>query len=524
MVVHLRISCHDRRMNMALCYVVIFCLEVTLGNCCCFAKTMDYSVSPRSNDNFLEASFRLYLPDEQIRPDAILVFLPGTDGDGRGIVANPAFLAIGKACHAAVLGCDYRGEGLNYAEPGGGSGRALDEALSHFAELTKDPSLVNRPLLLIGYSQGGMFAFNYICLYPQRVGAFAALKAVSPEFVPKAGSFEVPGLIVAGQMDDPTRIRSIAKAFADATGKRSEWAFLFEKGTGHDLDSKIIELTGSFFAAVCEADPAREPILLNAETETPETAYSNASGTCWFPNTNVADFWKLLHQPASLHDLMSMSARPQLQGLLSVSSRPEKYECKNGELQPGILDLSGLKPGMTIDYAQVSGKGFRVDGPRTGTLPMQIRMLFEPQDLPWGTVRADLELGGEINGQRLDPLTFSISGVVSGPIVAVPSTVYLGVVSRGSVVDQKVLLKINRTPVHILNIKAPDNMKVTLEGENESDWRLNIHWTAGERLGQIYSEIRVALDSPEKGTLRIPVVGVVQNDHTSSVLLDELPR
>jgi hypothetical protein len=53
-----------------------------------------------------------------------------------------------------------------------------------------------------------------------------------PRFKPQATSFQVPGLLAAGEYDQPGRVRSIARAFGEAEGQDSRWALLWEKQSG----------------------------------------------------------------------------------------------------------------------------------------------------------------------------------------------------------------------------------------------------------------------------------------------------
>ena len=477
----------------------------------CHGDLLDYSVDPRPGENFYDASFRFVISDTVSQPSAIVVFIPGTDGDGRGVVTNATFLSISEACHAALIGCDFRGEGLGYDDPRGGSGRALDEAISHFAGVANKPELKEIPLLLIGYSQGGMFTFNYICWRPERVKAFAALKAIFPKLQPKTASFGIPGLLVAGRTDEVGRIRAIAKAFLSATGNHSEWSFLLENGVGHELDPKSIGMAGALFEAVCQETPIDGPVYVNAETGDLETADSTAAGLCWFPNQDVANTWKTLHQPMPLQKLISMPSRPNLADFVTVKSEPEEFSCPNGAKQSGALALSGSETGVTIDRVQIAGDCFSISSPSRGPLPMELITSFSPHDLPWGRIRADIEIDGTLNGQSLEPLTLSVSGVVKGPVTAIPATVYLGVVSRGDAVDKKIRLKSNQGAVHIVDIKAPSGMTVTLVTKVDDDPEVHIHWVGGPGLGKMSGEILLTFDLPEKGTLKIPVVGLASN-------------
>jgi len=490
---------------------MIFGLAAIVLDCMCSGEALDYSVDPQPHENFFEASFRFVIPDADSRPNTILVFIPGTDGDGRSAVTNATFLSMSNACHAALIGCHFRGEGLGYDDPSGGSGRALDKAISHFAEATNQPQLAQAPILLIGYSQGGMFAFNYICWRPERVKAFAALKAISQKFQPKPTSFCVPGLLVAGQTDEPERVQAIAKAFLSAAGKHSKWAFLLESGVGHELDPKSIGISAALFEAVCREVPADGAVYLNAETGDWEAADSTAAGLCWFPNQDVASTWKALHQPMAVQKLMSMPSRKKLEDFVTVKSEPEEFSCQNDEKQTGVLDLSGSTPGVTIDQVQIAGECFSVSGRSRGTLPMEITTCFSPRDLPWGRIRADIEIDGHLNGQSLEPFIMSVPGMIKGAVTAIPASVYLGVASREDVVDKKIRLKSSQGTVHVIDVKTPPGMTVTLDTKAEDDLEVHIHWIAGPRLGKMSGEILLAFDLPEKGTLKIPVIGLVSN-------------
>jgi predicted esterase len=503
--------CHTHGMISDVARVIVFALSGMFVYGVCSADIFDYSVVPRPHENFCEAGFRFVVPDTVSHPNAIVVFIPGTDGDGRGAVTNATFLSISEACHAALIGCHFRGEGLGYDDPSGGSGRALDEAISHFADVAQEPKLTQIPLLLIGYSQGGMFTFNYICWRPERVKAFAALKAIFPKLQPTAAAFSLPGLLAAGQADEPGRIRAIAQAFLGATGKHSEWAFLLERGVGHDLDPKSIGMAGDLFEAVCQEASAERPVYLNAETGNSETVDSTAAGRCWFPNQNVASTWKALHQLIPLQKLISTPNRQKLQDLVTVRSEPEAFSCRNEDRQSGVLDLSGSTTGLIIDRVQIAGDGFNVNSPSRGPLPIEVITSFAPRDLAWGRIRADIEIDGSLNGQSLEPLTVSVAGVVRGAVTASPSSLYLGIVSRGDLVDRKIRLKSNQGPMHLVDIRAPSGITVTSKIEADDEAEVYIHWASGPDLGKISGDILLSFDLPEKGTLKIPVIGLVSN-------------
>jgi pimeloyl-ACP methyl ester carboxylesterase len=491
-------------------FLVIGSLWMTLGVSICHGQILDYSVVPKPKDNFLEASFRYLNPDPKATPEIILVYIPGTDGDARGVIQDFQFLATCKICHAALLGCYFRGEGLGYDVPDGGSGAALDDAIFHFAQQTGNPLLTSAPLLFWGHSQGAQFAFNYACWRPHRVKAFAAIKPGHFQLAPQAASFQVPGLLVAGEYDDPGRIRTVAQTFIDAAGKHSKWAILFEKDAGHDV-AQSGDFAQKFFESVCQDGLAKTPVFFSPETENSEVLSSASSNLCWFPDQQVADAWRRLHKLAVLQSLVSLPDKPGLQELINTNLVPEKYECENGASRSGVLNLNATRDGVMIDHVSISGDGFSLDGPDAGTLPMRLKIRFAPQESAWGAVRGNIVIEGRLDGHKVDPMEIRIPGMVKGPVIPFPSLLYLGVALPGQTVDRTIVLRSNQTALQVTDIKVPNGITIVTESESgvKTGLQLHIRWIAGSRYGSMSDEIRLQFNSPEKGELRIPILGAV---------------
>jgi hypothetical protein len=310
-------------------------------------------------------------------------------------------------------------------------------------------------------------------------------------------------------MDDPGRIRAIAKTFTDAEGKNSKWAFLYEKGSGHDM-GHCLDLTSAMFAAVSQKSD-NAPVVLDSQTGNPEPASSTNEGASWFPNQQVADFWKTLNKPTPLQDLIGMPDRVSLQSLVSASSDPDLYVCPNGGSEIGIVSLSVNNPDITVRGAKISGDGFSVEEGPAGKFPMQIKIRFAPQGLMWGHDHGDLQISGDLKGQDIGSIDVPLYGTVKGPLLPVPSVSYLGIISPGQGSDQTVMLKSAGSSVHVAHVQVPDGITATVEAAKPggNDLQLHVHWTAGPRLGRMGGEILLTIDSPEKGTLRIPVFGTI---------------
>jgi pimeloyl-ACP methyl ester carboxylesterase len=496
--------------NLAKIFGVAFLFWLVVNTSICCGQILDYSATPKSKDNFLEADFRFINPDPATVPDQILVYIPGTDGDARGIVQDPKFLAAAQRCHAALLGCYFRGEGLDYDLPNGGSGQALDKAIDYFATQTWQPQLSSLPLLMVGHSQGAQFTFNYVCWRPQRVKAFAAIKAGSFQLTPQEASFQVPGLIVAGEYDESGRIRTSAKAFAMAAGKHSRWAFLFEKGAGHDV-ARSGDFARQFLETVCETNDSSPAVYNHAETESSDEPSSSDADLCWFPDSSTAEAWKSLHQPAALLSLEEKPDGCTLSSLTSIAVDPQVYECENWQTQYGTVEVNTKDDHVLINRISISGNGFFLEGISNGRPPLQVKICFAPKALNWGCLSANLVVEGEKDGQQLEPVEFNVTGLVKGPVTPFPSLVYLGVAHPHEVVNKAVLLKSRQSGVHITDIKSSPDLTVIVEPRDKEtdDFQINITWSPGNRLGRMSGEIEITFDQPEKGVLRIPVVAVV---------------
>jgi pimeloyl-ACP methyl ester carboxylesterase len=489
--------------------VKILTIMFLLGSSRAWAvQDFDFQVEPSPGDNFLEAGFRFTNPEPGKVPERILVYIPGTDGDARSVVDDPAFLQACRKCHAALVGCYFRGEGLSYDTPSGGSGNALDMALASFAAQTEQPQLAQLPLLLMGFSQGSQFTFNYVCWHPNRVEAFAAIKAGGFALKPNEESFRVPGLLVAGQYDEPGRIRTTAQAFMGSAGKNAKWAFLFEKGAGHDM-TRIGSFALQFLDAVCEN--AGEVVYRHADTGEAASSSSSDADVCWFPDEATATTWGTLHQRTPLAELAHMPDPVAVGSVIQVTITPASFSCANGQRQDGTIKLSTSQEGVSVQSISVSGPGVALTGPAGGKLPLQTTLSFTPVDFDWGSVSADITISGEQSGHELAPETITLHSLVQGPVTPAPRLLYLGIAHPQETVRKTIQLKVSGSGAHIAKITSPSDVIATpQEIPGTDDLVLQVTWAPSKRLGSMSGEIRIDLDRPEKGTLRIPVVGVVE--------------
>ena len=358
----------------------------------------------------------------------------------------------------------------------------------------------------MGFSEGAQFTFNYVCWHPDRIEAFAAIKAGGFALVPQEESFRVPGLLVAGQYDEPGRIRATSQTFTKSVGKNSRWAFLFEKRAGHDM-THIGSFALQFFDAVCEK--AGEEVYRHAETGKATLLPSAGADLCWFPNQVIAESWASLHQPKPLAELLQMPDPVAAASVIRVAIDPPSFICANGDRQEGTIRLATSQEGVSVRNISISGPGFALAGAADGKAPLQTSLFFAPVDSDWGPVSAEVTISAQQSGHELAPEIIMLHGMVQGPVTPVPRLLYLGMTHPMEAIVKTIRLK--GSGAHVAKITPPPNITATVEKiQGTDELSLRVVWLPSTRLGSMSGDIRLDLDQPQKGTLRIPIVGVVE--------------
>lgn len=160
----------------------------------------DVSIAPQAGDNFAVASFRASIPEN---PTAVIVMVPGSNGDGRDMITSSRWEDLASKHNAALVGCRFQDVGPSqvewYANAQHGSGAALMLTLNYMG-------LEGLPLFLWGFSAGGEFNYEFACwlapLEPHRIKAFVVNKggiyytALAPE-----ATRQIPALWFIGGAD-----------------------------------------------------------------------------------------------------------------------------------------------------------------------------------------------------------------------------------------------------------------------------------------------------------------------------------
>jgi hypothetical protein len=218
------------------------------------ARILNDSIAP--GRNFDKALFRLWYPDESKFIGGIIVLMPGSNGDGRSSVEDSLWQVIASKHNFALLGCyftDHQHPFMdieNYVNVKEGSGQALLDVISVFANKSARPEIEFAPLVFWGHSAGGEFNYEFACWKPERVIAFVVNKggfyytAVAP-----CEARDVPGLFFTGEKDLDARNLIVKGLFSMNRRAGALWAYAEEPAAGHEV-GKTMKLASVFFDEV----------------------------------------------------------------------------------------------------------------------------------------------------------------------------------------------------------------------------------------------------------------------------------
>ncbi len=293
---------------------ISWCLLATLARPA-LAETHD--VEMPSGANYDRAAFRLWLPDDVETARAILVLVPGSNGDGRDQVETPLWQQFATRHHLALVGVqltDKKHEHLfieHYINVSRGSGQTFLDALNRLGEIAGHAEIASAPFLLWGMSAGGEFNYEMALWKPERVLGFVVNKGgiyysalASPE------ARQVPGLFFIGEDDLAFRNDIIRGIYSINRRARSLWALVVEPGVAHKVARsqdmavmfyedllklrlpaatggtalRALELGDGFFC-----DPTSNP---SNQCIAAAGASEQKTPTAWLPTERLAQAWK----------------------------------------------------------------------------------------------------------------------------------------------------------------------------------------------------------------------------------------
>ena len=300
---------HQRPRQILIASIGLF-FFVTVGRAQ-VSPYLDEAIPP--GRNFDKAEFRLWQPGGASLLRGVVVLVPGSNGDGRAQVEDPAWQAFAMRQGLALLGCRFTDKPHDqsfieeYVNVSQGTGQALLDALSALAKRSQRPELATAPLLLWGMSAGGQFNYEFVAWKPERVLAFVVNKGgiYYSALLPQA-SRNIPGILFVGGKDLEFRTNTIAGLFAVNRRAGALWAFAEEPSAAHVVgrsrDMAVIFFEDVLPLRLGNPTGALRPITessgflgdLKAKTFSKQTGAASNVPTAWLPTERVAQAWQAL--------------------------------------------------------------------------------------------------------------------------------------------------------------------------------------------------------------------------------------
>jgi poly(3-hydroxybutyrate) depolymerase len=269
------------------------------------------SVAP--GRNYDKADFKLWLPNDVASVQAILLLVPGSNGDGRGQVDDTVWQAFAVRHKLALIGVRLtdkphdQGFIEEYVNVSQGSGQALLDAVNALAARSQHPELAAAPFLLWGMSAGGEFNYEFVCWKPERVVAFVVNKGniYYTALAPRAAR-GVPAILFTGGKDLEFRTSTITGLFAVNRRAGALWALAEEPSAAHVVgrsrdvalvlfeDALALRLGGG---AALKPMTEKSGFLGDIKAKTFEPigeAPAPNHPTAWLPSMRVAERWQWL--------------------------------------------------------------------------------------------------------------------------------------------------------------------------------------------------------------------------------------
>ena len=271
-------------------------------------QLFDHAMPPGAN--YDKAEFRMWLPPDTPTVRAVLVLVPGSNGDGRPQAEDAFWQSFATRHRLAIVACRFTDQPHeqafleDYVKVSDGSGQALLDAVNALAKQSRHPELSTAPFLMWGMSAGGQVDYEFAAWKPERVLAFVVNKGgvYYSALVPRAAR-NVPALLFVGDKDLEFRINTIQGLFAVNRRAGALWAYVVEPDTGHavgrsrDLGAMFFEdvlamrLSGDAIAPVPDksgfiGDLKALTFQLAADAKPP------AVPTAWLPTERIARAWQ----------------------------------------------------------------------------------------------------------------------------------------------------------------------------------------------------------------------------------------
>lgn len=267
-------------------------------------ETFEYKAE---GSGFEIAQFRLWHPNPETPTRAVLICVPGANGDGRRMADQSDWQELATEFDMALIAC-HMAQG-SYQNPAKGTGKAVDDALEAFGEKIGQTGLEDLPLVMWGHSAGGQFNYNYSQWEPDRILTFVVNKGGYYVEPADKDSHEIPAIFFLGTGDKDYRVEGIQKIYFEGAEDEALWALFREPG-GHGLGASKRYAMRYFRTIIPMRLPEGENELQEIDRSTgwsghlktfeilpTEKADWDPEDSAWFPNEDLARDWVKIVNP-----------------------------------------------------------------------------------------------------------------------------------------------------------------------------------------------------------------------------------
>ena len=279
-------------------------------------QTIDIAMP--QGENYDQAEFRLWYPEEVERLRGLFVLVPGSNADGRGWTTDSFWRELARRHEFGLVGVRFTDKPHEhmaieqYADVSRGSGQALLDALAEFAGASNHAEVATAPVLLWGMSAGGQFNYEFTVWKPERVIGFVVNKGgVYYNAMASEATRQVPGLFFIGEDDLAYRNDIIQGVYSVNRRFRAKWALAVEPGVAHEY-GRSRELAALFYEELIALRLPPETAAANEKSrlrpleyeegflgDPKSSTYSQAAGavptsypTAWLPTERLARAWQ----------------------------------------------------------------------------------------------------------------------------------------------------------------------------------------------------------------------------------------
>jgi pimeloyl-ACP methyl ester carboxylesterase len=249
-------------------------------------------ISVKPTDDVRRSDFRVW-HESAVAPRAVLVLVPGQNGDGAELFVAAEWKRFAAKYHLALVVPHFVSDdavllaGRGYFAESRASGALLESALEQCG--WRDV-----PLLLYGYSGGAHFAMSFAAWRPDRVAAFCAYSFAW--WSPPPSALTCPALVACGQADG-TRYGASYAYFQAGRRMGKPWGWVSLEAVAHTTSPELDAFVRETFACVLGSQARRDVVVDNVTEELLKDAPCDAITVSVLPCEDLLSAWQKLHHP-----------------------------------------------------------------------------------------------------------------------------------------------------------------------------------------------------------------------------------